>query len=104
MDEINVGEIVYATITVKDTENKERVLKKVVFSRGWECNYPKLDKENYKRFLTQNGLCTSKGVVIECEVIGMNILARTGFKNRAKGFTSAKQNEQIRDAVTGAYV
>ena len=74
MDEINVGEIVYATITVKDTENKERELKKVVFSRGWECNYPKLDKENYKRFLTQNGLCTSKGVVIECEVIGINIL------------------------------
>ena len=45
MDEINVGEIVYATITVKDTENKERELKKVVFSRGWECNYPKLLKE-----------------------------------------------------------
>ena len=45
-----------------------------------------------------------KGDIIEAEVIDIKILARTGFKNRAKGYTTAKKNEQIRDSVTGAYV
>lgn len=104
MDNINAGEIVYATMTIKDSKNKKHELRKVVFSRGWDCSYPHLDYLNYRRFLSQNGLVTSKGNVIEAEVIDIKILARTGFKNRAKGYTTAKKNEQIRDSVTGAYV
>ena len=91
-------------MTIKDSKNKKHELRKVVFSRKWDCSYPHLDHLNYRRFLSQNGLVTSKGNVIEAEVINMKILARTGFKNRAKGYTTAKKNEQIRDSVTGAYV
>ena len=104
MEEVKVGEIVYATITLKDTRNKMHELRKVVFSRQWKCSYPHLDHQCYRRFLTQNGLVTSKGEIIEAEVIDVKIHARTGFKNRAKGYTTAKKNEQIRDSVTGAYV
>ena len=104
MEEIKTGEIVYATITLKDTRNKIHEIRKVVFSREWECDYPYLDNLNYRRFLSQNGLITSKGDIIEAEVIDIKILARTGFKNRAKGYTTAKKNEQIRDSITGAYV
>ena len=104
MEEIKEGEIVYATITLKDTRNKIHELRKVVFSRVWDCGYPHLDHLNYRRFLSQNGLVNSKGDIIEAEVIDTKILARTGFKNRAKGYTTAKKNEQIRDSVTGAYV
>ena len=104
MEEIKTGEIVYATITLKDTRNKIHEIRKVVFSREWECDYPYLDNLNYRRFLSQNGLITSKGDIIEAEVIDTEIFARTGFKNRAKGYTTAKKNEQIRDSVTGAYV
>ena len=104
MEEIKVGEIVYATITLKDTRNRIHEIRKVVFSREWECAYPYLDSLNYRRFLSQNRLLTSKGDIIEAEVIDTKIHARTGFKNRAKGYTTAKKNEQIRDSVTGAYV
>ena len=100
MEEIKTGEIVYATITLKDTRNKIHEIRKVVFSREWDCDYPYLDNLNYRRFLSQNGLITSKGDIIEAEVIDIKILARTGFKNRAKGYTTAKKNEQIRDSVT----
>ena len=104
MEEIKHGEIVYATISLRDVKNKLHELRKVVFSREWNCNYPHLDKKNYKRFLSQNGLVTNKGDIIEAEVIDVKILARTGFKNRAVGYSTAKKNEQIRDSVTGAYV
>ena len=104
MEEIKAGEIVYATISIKDTTNKIHELRKVVFSREWDCSFPHLDQLNYRRFLSQNGLLSSKGDIIEAEVIDIKILARTGFKNRAKGYTTAKKNEQIRDSVTGAYV
>ena len=102
MDEIKVGEIVYSTITLKDTRNKIHELRKIVFSRVglftliWIILIIEI--------LSQNGLITSKGDIIEAEVIDIKILARTGFKNRAKGYTTAKKNEQIRDSVTGAYV
>ena len=98
MEEIKEGEIVYATFKVKDNDNKEHELRKVVFSREWKSEYPVLRKEIYARFLKQNGIKT------DCTIFDLKILARTGFKNRAKGYTTAKKNEQIRDAVTGAYV
>ena len=53
MEEIKVGEIVYATITVKDEKNKTHELRKVVFSRQWESEYPILRQEVYTRFLKQ---------------------------------------------------
>ncbi|MBT5699680.1 MAG: hypothetical protein HOJ12_06760, partial [Flavobacteriales bacterium] len=49
-------------------------------------------------FLKQNGIKT------DCTILDVKILARTGFKNRSKGYSTAKKNEQIRDLVTGAYV
>ena len=98
MEEIKEGEIVYANFKVKDNNNKEYELRKVVFSREWKSEYPILRKEIYVRFLKQNGKKT------ECTILEVKILARTGFKNRSKGYTTAKKNEQIRDSVTGAYV
>ena len=98
MEEIKEGEIVYATFKVKDNDNKEYELRKVVFSREWKSEYPILRKEIYARFLKQNGIKK------DCIILDIKILARTGFKNRAKGYTTAKKNEQVRDAVTGAYV
>jgi len=98
MEEIKEGEIVYATFKVKDNDNKEHELRKVVFSREWKSEYPILRKEIYARFLKQNGIKS------DCTILDVKILARTGFKNRAKGYTTAKKNEQVRDAVTGAYV
>ena len=67
MEEIKVGEIVYSTITLKDTRNKIHELRKIVFSREWDCDYPHLDNLNYRRFLSQNGLITSKGDIIEAQ-------------------------------------
>jgi hypothetical protein len=98
MEEIKVGEIVYATITVKDEKNKTHELRKVVFSREWESEYPILRQEVYTRFLKQNNIKT------DCTIIDVIILAHTGFKHKAKGYTTAKRNEQIRDDITGAYV
>ena len=98
MEEIKEGEIVYATFKVRDNNNKEYELRKVVFSREWKCEYPILRKEIYSRFLKQNGIKT------DCTIFDVKILARTGFKNRATGYTAAKKNEEIRDSVTGAYV
>lgn len=98
MEEIKVGEIVYATITVKDEKNKTHELRKVVFSRQWESEYPILRQEVYTRFLKQNNIKK------DCTIIDVIILAHTGFKHKAKGYTRAKRNEQIRDAITGAYV
>jgi len=98
MEEIKEGEIVYASITVKDEKGKTQELRKVVFSRNWKCEYPLLTQDLYARFLKQNNIKTS------CTVTDVKILARTGFKHKAKGFTTAKKNEQIRDSITGAYV
>lgn len=98
MEEIKIGEIVYANITVEDEKNKTHELRKVVFSRDWQCDYPILRKEVYTRFLSQNNLKTN------CTVTDVEIIARTGFKHKHKGYTTAKKNEQIRDSITGAYV
>ena len=95
MEEINVGEIVYATISLRDVKNKFHDLRKVVFSREWNCNYPHLDKRNYKRFLSQNGLVNNKGDIIEAEVIDVKILARTGFKNRATDILPLKRMNKL---------
>jgi len=98
MEKIEVGEIVYATITVKDEKNKVHELRKVVFSREWESEYPILRRKVYTRFLNQNNVKT------DCTITDIKILARTGFKHKNKGYTTAKKNEQIRDSITGAYV
>ena len=58
MEDIKEGEIVYATFKVKDNNNKEYELRKVVFSREWKSEYPILRKEIYVRFLKQNGIKT----------------------------------------------
>ena len=81
MEEIKEGEIVYATFKVKDNDNKEHELRKVVFSREWKSEYPILRKEIYTRFLKQNGIKK------DCTILDVKILARTGFKNRSKGYT-----------------
>ena len=98
MEDIKEGEIVYATFKVKDNNNKEYELRKVVFSREWKSEYPILRKDIYVRFLKQNGIKT------DCTILDVKILARTGFKNRSKGYSTAKKNEQIRASVAGAYV
>ena len=98
MDKIEAGEIEYATITVRDVKNLNHEIRKVVFSREWKCEYPILRKDIYSRFLTQNKILT------DCEIVDVKIIARTGFKHKDKGYTSAKKNEQIRDSITGAYV
>ena len=98
MEEIKVGEIVYANITVNDIQNKTYELRKVVFSREWKCTYPLLEMEVYSRFLKQNNLKTN------VTIIDVEIIARTGFKHKDKGYTSVKKNEQIRDDVTGSYI
>ena len=98
MEEIKEGEIVYANIKVIDEKNKIHELRKVVFSRNWSCDYPILRKELYSRFLSQNNVKT------DCTITDVKIIARTGFKHKDKGYTSAKKNEQIRDSITGAYV
>jgi len=98
MEEIREGEIVYATITVKDDKNKIYELRKVVFSRDWKCKYPLLEQKSYSRFLKQNNIIT------DATVIDIEIIARTGFKHKDKGYTTAKKNDQSRDDITGAYV
>ncbi len=107
MEEIKEGEIVYATFKVKDNDNKEYELRKVVFSREWKSEYPLLKKELYNRFLKQNNVTkklAGKDVVLDATVVDVVIHARTGYKHKSKEFTTAKKNEQIRDDVTGAYV
>ena len=98
MDKIEKGEIVYANIVMKDKSNKIYDLRKVVFSRNWECNFPLLTKKDYNRFLLRYNIKS------DVEVIDCTIISRTGYKHKDQGYTSAKKNEQIRDDVTGAYI
>ena len=107
MEEIKEGEIVYVTLKLRDNNNKEHELRKVVFSREWKSEYPFLSKEIYNRFLKQNNVTKKidgKDVVLDATVFDVVIHARTGYKHKSKGFTTAKKNEQKRDDVTGAYV
>tara|TARA_Y100001960_G_C14492535_1_gene737461 strand:- start:363 stop:659 length:297 start_codon:yes stop_codon:yes gene_type:complete len=98
MQDIAPGEIVYATITLKDEKNRIHELRKVIFSREWNCAFPLLDISIYGRFLKQNNLKNN------ATVVDVDIIARTGFKHKDKGYTTAKKNEQVRDDITGAYV
>ena len=95
MEEIKEGEIVYANFKVRDTENKEHELRKVVFSREWKSDYPILKKEIYFRFLKQNSIKT------DCTILDVKILARTGFKNLSTEYTNVKKNDQIRSKQLG---
>tara|TARA_B100000902_G_scaffold149672_1_gene146241 strand:+ start:6078 stop:6392 length:315 start_codon:yes stop_codon:yes gene_type:complete len=104
MNTVKKGEIVYADIKLISINNVEYELKKVVFSRQWECDFPVLNKDKYSRFLRQNRIVDKKNNIIESKIVDIQIIAHTGFKNNAKGYTEAKKNEQIRDSVTGAYV
>ena len=99
MDKIEKGEIVYANLVLKDKSNKIYDLRKVVFSRNWECDFPVLAKKDYNRFLLRYNIKLEEVEVIDCEII-----SRTGYKHKSKGYISAKKNEQIRDEVTGAYI
>tara|TARA_Y100001968_G_scaffold284631_1_gene284075 strand:- start:339 stop:662 length:324 start_codon:yes stop_codon:yes gene_type:complete len=107
MEEINEGEIVYSSLKLRDNNNKEYYLRKVVFSREWESEYPFLSQKIYNRFLKQHNVTKKvdgKAIVLDATVVDVIIHARTGYKHRLKGFTTAKKNEQKRDDVTGAYV
>ena len=90
MEQIKEGEIVYAHITVKDEKGSLHELRKIVFSREWKCKYPLLEKDVYTRFLKQNNIKTN------ATIVDIKIIERTGFKHKNKGYTSVKQNEQIR--------
>ena len=98
MEEIKRGEIVYAHITIKDQNNKIQELRKVVFSREWECKYPLLEQKLYRRFLKQHNIKT------DVTIVDLRIIAKTGFKHKNQGYTRVKKSDQIRDDITGAYV
>ena len=99
MDKIEKGEIVYVNLILKDKSNKIYDLRKVVFSRNWDCSFPLLTKKYYNRFLSRNNIKLEEVEVIDCDII-----SRTGYKHKSKSYISAKKNEQIRDEVTGAYI
>ena len=98
MDNISPGEIVYANVTIQDEKEKIHELRKVVFSRNWECQYPILTRSEYSRFLNQNNFKS------DVKLIDLHVITRTGFKHKDQGSTRAKKNEQVRDETTGAYV
>ena len=107
MEEIKEGEIVYCTLILRDSNNNEYELRKIVFSREWQSEYPFLSQKIYNRFLKQNNVTKKvdgKLIVLDATVVDVIVHARTGYKHRLKEFTTAKKNEQQRDDVTGAYV
>ena len=77
MEEIDKGEIVFCNITLKYLDNlKVKIIKldKVIFSRKYNSNYPKLN-------INHNIISKikSKNIIKDVEVINLDIIVRTGY-------------------------
>lgn len=108
MDNLDPGEIVYCDITYQYERPFRKRLKKevvtlrnVVFGREYVSDYPSLDYNTYKRDIRK--INKKKPLDCDVKVIDLQIHSRVGFKNKSKGYTEVKRNEQIRNKITGAY-
>lgn len=101
MDFINKGEIVYCNILLEYLENnkvKNLELNKVIFSRKYISNYPKLDNKDI--IISK---IKSKYIIKDIKVIDLDIIARTGYIHKHKGYTEVSKNNEVRNKITGAY-
>ena len=101
MDIINKGEIVFCNILLEYLENnkvKNIELNNVVFSRRYISNYPKLDNGD----MIINTI-KSKYIIKDVKVIDLDIIARTGYIHKHKGYTEVSKNNEVRNKITGAY-
>ena len=108
MDNIEPGEIVYCDITYQydrpyrnRTKTEIITLNKTVFGREYVDTYPLLNYKVYKRDI--NKINPKKPLECDVTVIDLKVHARTGFKNKNKGYVEVKKNEQVRNKITGAY-
>ena len=108
MDNIEPGEIVYCDITYtydRPFRNRTKTeivkMRNVVFGREYDDSYPYLKYSQHKRDIIK--INPKKPIELDVLVTDLKIHARTGFKNRSKGYTEVKRNEQIRNKITGAY-
>jgi len=101
MDFINKGEIVFCNILLEYLENnkvKNLELNRVIFSRKYISNYPKLDNKDI--IISK---IKSKYIIKDIKVIDLDIIARTGYIHKHKGYTEVSKNNEVRNKITGAY-
>jgi hypothetical protein len=108
MDSLEPGEIVYCDITYQydrpyrnRTKTETVELRNVVFGREYVDTYPLLDYNVHKRDILK--INPKKPIECNVTVIDLNVHARTGFKSRTKEYIEVKQNQQIRNKITGIY-
>lgn len=80
---IDKGQIVNADIKISykyKTKKKEEWINDTIFSRDYESNYPKIDKESlfFKRFMSDP---IKRSFVCNIELLDMKNIIKVGFKN-----------------------
>lgn len=83
--EMKPGELVYADaefkFTIKGKYHRKTMLKSII-SRKYESNWPKLDKDMDSLIISKIADKKNRHEIENVEIIGLNILARTGFINK----------------------
>lgn len=93
---IEKGEIVVCDIIIKG--KKIYKFKNVIFSRFYDCEFPKLNKKQYSFFFNKHKI--KDEIVI---VQSIDVKVKTGFKHKNINYTEVKKNNQIRNTKSGKY-
>jgi hypothetical protein len=112
-DKIENGEIVYCNIAIRYKTKAKfghktnlKKLERIVFSRHWKDEFPKLSWDKDASIIYQlmkKRDVSKRDTIFDVEVVGLDVIVRTGFKAKMKGFTKVKKNSEQRDKITGAY-
>jgi len=93
---IEKGEIVLCDIIIKG--KKIYKFENVIFSRCYDCEFPKLNEKEYSFFFNKHKI---KDEIVFVQSIDVKV--KTGFKHKGKTFSNANKNEEIRNKTSGSY-
>ena len=105
MNTIQPGEIVYARITAQTIPAKPKAKPQIltappfVFAASWGGYSPHLSYANREDRMSINKF----GVQQDLVIVGMEVISRHGFRNKAIGYHTGVANDEIRNKITGAY-
>ena len=86
---LKLKEIVFCNLTIAH-KKKIYELKEVVY-------------KNINGMFYKKNLLSKLNISEPVKVIGVEIISRLGFENKAKGFTEVKANDEKRNKITGTY-
>tara|TARA_R110000824_G_C15092686_1_gene665494 strand:+ start:771 stop:1058 length:288 start_codon:yes stop_codon:yes gene_type:complete len=93
---IEKGEIVLCDIIIKG--KKIYKFENVIFSRFYDCEFPKLNKKEYSFFFNKHKI---KDKIVFVQSIDVKV--KTGFKHKNINYTEVKKNNQKRNTKSGKY-